>query len=170
MQSSKDDNIIDLKYRQLSFIPKSCPKVFFLNLCVPKGRCENNSKHETIWSIESFTDSVGRSDQLPHNMGPSNVTWDSGPACTQSKGRTFITMQYPVMAWKSSEFSAWILVVGFSDPFGMRVHQNRQLPRVRCYQQAHYQTPQKSSHIYKSLVIHLSKFLVWGERIHMLTM
>lgn len=63
---------------------------------------------ETIWSSESFTDSVDRSDQLPHNMRSSNATWDSGPACAQSKGRTFITMQYPVMSWKRSEFSAWI--------------------------------------------------------------
>lgn len=138
-------------------------------MCSQRKVCENNSKHETIWSTESFTDSVGRSDQLPHNMEPSNVTWDSGPACAQSKGRTFITMQYPVMAWKSSEFSAWILVVGFSDPFGMRGHQNRQLPRVKCYQQAHYQTPQKSSHLYKPLAIYLSNSLVCGERKHMLT-
>lgn len=57
---------------------------------------------------------------------------------------------------------------GSLHPFGIRVHQNTQMPRVRCYQQAHYQTPQKSSHTYKSLENYLSNSLVWGERKHIL--
>lgn len=53
--------------------------------------------------------------------------------------------------------------------FDMRAHQNKQIPQVRCYQQGHYQTPQKSSYIYKPLANYLSNSLVWGERKHSLT-
>lgn len=34
LQSSKDDNIVDLKYMQLSFTPKPCPKIFWVSTCV----------------------------------------------------------------------------------------------------------------------------------------
>lgn len=110
---------------------------------------------------------MGRSDHFWHNTGPLNVTWNSAPTYTQSKrtlcnhaaSHSVVDRQqvscmdtYMALMWQRS-----------LHVFGM-MQQQGQIISIRCNQQAHNQSPQKSPYIYEPLTT-----LVWGAEKHTLT-
>lgn len=137
VQSSRDDNIADLKYMQLSFIPKSCPKIFWDSNCLfPKEGVKMTAsmrqfgllRASQIQWVEVIKCHLGFRLCLCTEQGKEDFYYHAVSNNVLEKQWVFSLEMYIVPMW-----------LGSLHPFGMRVHQNRQIPRVRCYQQGHYQ-------------------------------
>lgn len=154
--------------------PKSQPKIFWDSMCMfPKEGVKVTAsmrqfsllRTSQIQWAEVITCHITWGHQMPPGIQALPVHRAKEELLLPCSIQNVLEKQW-VFSWDMYMVPMWW---GSLHPFGLRVYQNRQILRVRCYQQAHYQTPQKSSCIYKPLTNYLSNSLVWGVRKHTLT-